>query len=118
MPYRSSFREVIRHGDLLTHVYVISDPHYLSEPLVRTNGFRLTLNGRVNPYPCESVVEVVRDKGVVPSLLPGTNKWAVEFAGKHAIPVEAALGGAETALPEFAQKMRTMRVLAARAKRK
>src|SRR6266511_2363644 len=31
-----------RHGDLLTHVYIISDPYYLSEPLVKTNGFRLT----------------------------------------------------------------------------
>src|SRR5262245_28130821 len=95
-----------RHGDLLTHVYIISDPVYLSEPLVKTNGFRLALNGRVEPYPCEAVVEVPRDKGVVPHHLPGTNKAAEEFAAKHHIPVEAALGGAETALPEFAQKMK------------
>jgi len=41
----------IRHGDLLTHVYMISDPVYLTEPLVKTNGFRLTTNGVVDPYP-------------------------------------------------------------------
>jgi hypothetical protein len=94
-----------RHGDLLTHVYIISDPHYLTEPLVRSNGFRLTLNGRIDPYPCESVEEVVRDKGVVPSILPPDNKGPQEFATKHGVPVEAALGGAETALPEFSRKM-------------
>ena len=99
-----------RHGDLLTHVYIISDPVYLSEPLVKTNGFRLTLNGRIDPYPCEAVIEVPREKGVVPHHLPGTNRAAEEFAAKHQIPVEAALGGAETALPEFIQKMKTLKV--------
>ena len=99
-----------RHGDLLTHVYIISDPVYLSEPLVKTNGFRLALNGRIDPYPCESVVEVPRAKGEVPNNLPGTNHAAEEFAAKHQIPVEAALGGAETALPEFIQKMKTLKV--------
>ncbi len=98
-----------RHGDLLTHVYIISDPYYLSEPLVKTNGFRLTLNGRLDPYPCESVVEVVREPGAVPSNLPWLNKAPEEFAAKHGLPVEAALGGAETALPEFAEKMKTLK---------
>jgi hypothetical protein len=98
-----------RHGDLLTHVYVISDPYYLSEPLVKTNGFRLTTQITNQPYPCEAVEEVVRDKGVVPSNLPGTNKAAEEYAAKHNLPVEAALGGAETALPEFAEKIKTIK---------
>jgi hypothetical protein len=99
-----------RHGDVLTHVYIISDPYYLSEPLVKTNGFRLALNGRLDPYPCEAVVEVVRDKGVVPNNLPWANKASEEFAAKYGVPVEAASGGAETALPEFAEKMKTMKV--------
>jgi hypothetical protein len=29
-----------------------------------------------------------------------------EFATKHGLPVEATRGGAETALPEFARKIR------------
>ena len=94
----------IRHGDLLTHVYMISDPVYLTEPLIKTNGFRLTVNGVVDPYPCESVDEVVRAKGVVPSHLPGTNHASEEFAAKHHLSVEGVRGGAETALPEFAKR--------------
>lgn len=98
----------IRHGDLLTHVYIISDPHYLSEPLIKTNGFRLSLTARIDPYPCESVEEIPREQGEVPSVPPGANSAATEFAAKHGLPVEAALGGAETALPEFAQKIKTL----------
>ena len=100
----------IRHGDLLTHISMVSDPYYTSEPVVKTNGFRLALNGRLDPYPCESVVEVPRAKGAVPSHLPGTNNASEEFAALHNMPAEAAMGGAETALPEFAQKMKTMKV--------
>ena len=94
----------LRHGDLLTHVYMISDPVYLTEPLVRTNGFRLQLNGVVQPYPCESVDEVIRADGVVPSHLPGTNPASEEFAKKYQLPVDAVRGGAETALPEFMRR--------------
>ena len=94
----------IRHGDLLTHIFMITDPVYLTEPLVKSNGFRLTANGIVDPYPCESVDEVVREKGVVPSHLPGTNDASEEFAAKHHLSVEGVRGGAATALPEFAKK--------------
>jgi hypothetical protein len=94
----------IRHGDLLTHIFMITDPVYLTEPLVKSNGFRLTANGVVDPYPCESVDEVVREKGVVPSHLPGTNQASEEFAAKHHLSVEGVRGGAATALPEFARK--------------
>jgi hypothetical protein len=94
----------MRHGDLLTHIYMITDPVYLTEPLVKSNGFRLTANGIVDPYPCESVDEVVREKDVVPSHLPGTNQASEEFAAKHHLSVEGVKGGAATALPEFAKK--------------
>jgi hypothetical protein len=94
----------IRHGDLLTHVYMISDPVYLTEPLIKTNGFRLQLNGVVDPYPCESVDEVIRDAGVVPNHLPDTSQASEEYAKKHHLSVEGVKGGAETALPEFAKR--------------
>jgi hypothetical protein len=96
----------IRHGDLLTHVYIIEDPVYLSEPLVKTNGFRLTGQVAIAPYPCREVVEVPSEPGDVPHYLPGQNPFLAEFATKHRLPVEATRGGAETALPEFARKMR------------
>ena len=96
----------IRHGDVLTHVYMISDPVYLTEPLIKTNGFRLTANGVVDPYPCESVDEVVRASVEVRSHLRGTAHASEEYARKHNLPVEAIRGGAETALPEFIRRSR------------
>ena len=96
----------IRHGDLLTHVYIIEDPVYLTEPLIRTNGFRLTTQLANAPYPCKEVVEVPREAGEVPHHLPGQNPYLSEFATKHHLPLEATRGGAETALPEFGKKIR------------
>ncbi|HET9358419.1 MAG TPA: MBL fold metallo-hydrolase [Vicinamibacterales bacterium] len=96
----------IRHGNYLTHVYMIEDPHYLSEPLVRTNGFRLTPNPAMQPYPCYPTVEVPRARGEVPSFLPGENPFLGEHAKKHNLPPEGVRGGAETALPEFVNAVR------------
>jgi hypothetical protein len=95
-----------RHGDVLTHVMLVEDPVYLTEPLVKTNGFLLSQNGTMTPYPCEPVVEVLRPAGYVPHFLPGQNPFITEFATAHGLPVEATRGGAETALPEFAERLR------------
>ena len=94
-----------RHGDLLTHTMAITDPVYLTEPLVKTNGFRLTTGVAMQPYPCQPAVEVERDPGDVPHHLPGQNPFLGEFAKKHNLPPEATRGGAETALPEFRKKL-------------
>jgi hypothetical protein len=95
----------LRHGDILTHTYIIEDPVYLSEPLIKTNGFRLTTQTAMQPYPCQPAVEVERDPGDVPHHLPGQNPYVAEFASKHNLPLDATLGGAHTALPEFAKKL-------------
>jgi hypothetical protein len=94
----------IRHGDVLTHVMMVVDPHYLSEPLVKTNGFRAAPGGQMQPYPCESVEEVDRPRGDIPHHLPGTNAALTEFAERFGLSTEAARGGSHTALPEFARK--------------
>lgn len=94
----------IRHGDLLTHISIVSDPYYLTEPLVRTNGFRKSLVAQVQPYPCESVDEVVREPGTVPSHLPGQNPFLHEFADRYHLPYEATRGGAETADPNYMKR--------------
>jgi cyclase len=91
----------IRHGDLLTHVYMIEDPNYLTEPLIKTNGFRLTANPAMQPYPCYPTVEVPRARGEVPHHLPGENPYTGDYAKKHGLPLAAVRGGAWTALPEF-----------------
>jgi hypothetical protein len=95
-----------RHGDLLTHTSLIEDPIYLAEPLIKTNGFRLTTQVAIQPYPCQPAVEVERDPGDVPHHLPGQNPYLSEFAKKHNLPLEATRGGPETMLPEFARRLR------------
>jgi len=50
-------------------------------------------------------VEVVRPKGEVPHYLPGENTYLEEFANDVGLPLEATMGGAETALPEFQEKL-------------
>ncbi len=96
----------MRHGNYMTHVYMIQDPYYLSEPLIKTSGFQLTLQGNMTPYPCESVVEVPRPRGVIPHLLPGTSGYNEEFAMKHNLPIEGVRGGANTAYPEFIKTLK------------
>ena len=65
----------IRHGNYLTHVYMIEDPYYLTEPLIKTNGFQLTDQVTMPPYPCSPAVEVPREAGEVPHHLPGQNPF-------------------------------------------
>src|SRR6266478_1868803 len=97
----------IRHDNHLTHVSVVTDPVYLTEPLIKSQDF--VLNQRLNGnwlWPCEYVVEVAtREKGAVPHYLPGTNQFNKEFRDKHKIPEVAQRGGAETMYPEFRLKL-------------
>jgi hypothetical protein len=98
----------IRHGDHLTWVAYIQDPAYLTEPMIRSRDYVYSLAGTIAPYPCESVVEIVRPKGVIPHHLPGTNPFLTEYQANHAIPAQAAMGGAETMYPEYKLKIRAM----------
>jgi glyoxylase-like metal-dependent hydrolase (beta-lactamase superfamily II) len=94
----------IRHGNVLTHVYMIEDPVYLAEPLIRTNGFQVTANPVMQPYPCYPTTEVEREKGEVPHHLPGANPFLNDYAKKHNLPLSGVRGGPPTALPEFMRK--------------
>ena len=96
---------IIRNGDYLTWMVIVTDPVYLSEPFVRTTDFVLDLNQQIAPYPCESVVEVDRPLGAVPHHLPGSNPFLTEFGTKYKVPDMATRGGAETMYPEYQQKM-------------
>ncbi len=91
----------IRHGNVMTHVSIIEDPVYLAEPLIRTNGFQVTTNPVMQPYPCYATTEVEREKGEIPHHLPGANPFIEEYAKKHKLPLAAVRGGPATALPEF-----------------
>jgi hypothetical protein len=96
----------IRHGDWLTIVTIVNDPVYLTEPFIRSTDYQLDVHQHIPPYPCESVTEVDRPKGVIPHVLPGANPYLNEFADNYGVPREAARGGAETMYPEYRKKLK------------
>jgi hypothetical protein len=100
-----------RHGNVLTVATMVTDPVYLTEPMIRTSNWEWAPNQNVGSYPCnpfQIVVEVERPIGTVPSHLPGTNAFLHEFADTHHIPFEATRGGAETMYPEYQLKLQQM----------
>ena len=98
----------IRHGNIFTHVSIVTDPNYLTEPLIKTQDFNQVIpEGQNWVYPCSPVVEIERARGAVPHYLPGVNPFLHEFADRFHIPLEAALGGAETMYPEYQAKLKS-----------
>ena len=96
----------MRRGDILTWLNIVYDPVYLTEPLVRSQEYRLALNQQIPPYPCDVVEEVDRPKGVVPHQLPGTNTFIKEFADRIHVPEAVIRSGAETMYPEIRKKLK------------
>jgi len=100
----------IRHGNILSHLIVWTDPVYLSEPLIRSEEFVLQERTSGNwLWPCEYVDEIIdRPHSAVPNYLPGQSPFAGDFAYRYGVPVDAAKGGAETTYPEYQMKLRTL----------
>jgi glyoxylase-like metal-dependent hydrolase (beta-lactamase superfamily II) len=99
----------IRHDNHLTHVSILTDPVYLTEPLIKSQTFEMNLHGENAQwvYHCRSVVEISnRRKDEVPNYLPGQNPFLTEFPNRYKLPPEAALGGAETMYPEYRKNMK------------
>jgi hypothetical protein len=97
-----------RHARYLTWMVWINDPHYLTEPLVRTTDYVETPSQQIGPYPCEVVTEIERATGDVPHHLPGTNPFLDEFSRRTGVPFEATRGGAATMYPEYMDKVKAM----------
>jgi hypothetical protein len=92
----------IRHDDYMTHVAIVTDPVYLTEPFMRTSDYRIAGEDPGNwLWPCEYVLEIPRPKGEVPNHLPGENPFLKEFPARWGIPEQAARGGAEGTYPEY-----------------
>ena len=97
----------IRHGGQLTHVTVVTDPVYLSEPMIKTQDYTVSDNTAGNwLWPCEYVEELPGlDRARVQSFLPGENPFISEYATRRGVKVEdGVLGGAETMYPEYRKK--------------
>ena len=95
----------IRHGGRLTHIAVIHDPVYLTEPFVKSQHFALNpraLAPQTWLWPCTAVVEVAtRDSNYVPHYLPGKNPHLEPSRVEAHLPFDGAAGGAETLYPEW-----------------
>ena len=98
----------VRHGDRITYISVLSDPVYLSEPLMRTTDMvRSTRNPDAWLYACDDGEQVVgRPLDQSPNYLYGKNPYLTEFSTKYNIPLAAALGGPETTYPEYVKKIK------------
>lgn len=93
----------MRYGNYLTHVSIVEDPAFLTEPFIRSQNWVLAPYQVIGPYPCDPAVEVSMEKHEVPHYLPGENPYLREYADTFGIPFDAAMGGAETTYPEFVE---------------
>jgi len=111
MSDRATYTEyLVLNGDMLTHIGVLVDPVFLTEPLVRSEEFirsQRDLPAQTWLWVCEPVVEIAtQTEGDVPAYLPGEHPFKGEFETKHHLPEFAARGGAETMYPEFKERVR------------
>jgi hypothetical protein len=110
-----------RNENVLTITWMVIDPIYLTEPFVRsadfiaaprgvtTATFGLEPEDRGNNIfaQCLAREEISRpDFHYVPHYLEGQNPFVGERAKELGIPVEATLGGAETARPEYKDRLK------------
>ena len=98
---------LIRFGEILTDVMMISDPQYLSRPLIESKQFIHLPHGATGPYPCRQNDEVPRPEGLIPMTLPGNNPLLVWGPVRVGEPVKAAQGGVETLFPQYQDTMKS-----------
>lgn len=100
-PYAVVTEYYVPHGDLLTGFYIVDDPIYLTEPLIRTTSYkRNPLQNIGRALPSEVVEELATlERGEVPAYPLGAKH--PEYAKTYNVPFEASQGGAHTALPEY-----------------
>lgn len=109
-----------RNGNVLTVTIMVHDPIYLTETYIKSADFiaqSQVPNGNFGVpivaqsgdtfFKCFPGEEVVRkDPYYVPNYLPWKNPFTDEVPEKLHIPKEAAMGGAETAYPEYQDKLK------------
>ena len=100
----------VRHGDRLLHTSVITDPVYLTEPEVRTTDFyRQPIDHGTWLFACDDGEQVLdRKADDVPNYRFGEHPFLNEYGTRYKVPLAASLGGAETAYPEFAERIATL----------
>ncbi|MBN4074988.1 MAG: hypothetical protein COA71_06900 [SAR86 cluster bacterium] len=109
-----------RNGDVLTITWFVDDPHYLTDTYIKSVDFIVTPRGISTASftveaadtgsdvfsQCLNRAEIFRPElHYVPHYLPGENPFIGEWAEEIGVPVEATLGGAETAYPEYKEQL-------------
>jgi hypothetical protein len=95
----------VRHGNYLTVTTVVTDPAFLTEPLVRSQTWQLDPGQQLGRDVCEYVPEIPAAADYVPNHLPGANPYLHEVADWYGVPYEATRGGAATLYPEYKLKL-------------
>lgn len=95
-----------RYGDVLTDVMMISDPQYLTRPVIESKEYWRAPQGIMEPYPCVPNDETPRPQGVLPMHLPGV--FIHDGPVAQGMPLKAAQGGAETMFPEYEDAMQSL----------
>ncbi len=90
-----------RDGQILTDVTMISDPQYLSEPLVKSTEYLKAQNTNFASYPCREVTEIPRHEGDIPMHLPNQTAVEEDYPVRTNVPLKASMGGAATMFPEY-----------------
>lgn len=97
-----------RHGDYLQVTAIITDAIYLTEPYALSRLYRLNPAAYLKndmSFPCVPRVQADLPRGSVPHYLPGKNPMEKDFATQYGVPLEAALGGAQTMYPEYRHRL-------------
>lgn len=100
----------VRHGDHLTNTTVVTDPVFLTEPMVRSNDYyRAPVDHGTWLYACDDSEQIVgRAPEIVPFYFFGKQPYAREYAERHKLPLGVAWTGAPSIYPEYAEAAKTM----------
>ena len=100
----------VRHSDHLTNVTVVTDPVFLSEPIVRSNDYyRQPVDPGAWLYACDDGEQILdRPADAIPHYLFGQQPYAREFSGRYKLPLAASLLGGVTMYPELSARLRTV----------
>jgi cyclase len=100
----------VRHGDHLTNTTVVSDPVFLTDPMVRSNDYyRAPVDHGTWLYACDDSEQIVgRAPEVVPHYDFGKQPYAREYSERHMLPLGVAWTGAVSMYPEYAATAKNM----------
>ncbi len=97
----------IPHDDMLTIVYVLHDPVYMTAPYVYSRAYDRSVTRPIaTKYPPCIVNFEGTAEGTVPYFPPGKNPLMTQMMQFFHVPEYASAGGADTMYPEFRNRLK------------